>query len=95
MTIEVMKQALEALEINRIMAKDANGNYTREVTPKKITDAITALRQVISLPDCRLCAIAERAGEDIYFVDDCKDCTNGDKFQALAPVRLYKVTPQE
>jgi hypothetical protein len=79
MTIEVMKSALEALESIE--------------NPVEVTDAITALRQAISQPDCRGCrdhltgiCLRER-------FDEPTDCTNGDKFQALAPVRLYKVTP--
>ena len=34
-----LQQVLDALSSNRVMAKDAAGNYTREVTPKRITDA--------------------------------------------------------
>lgn len=35
-----LQQVLDALSSNRVMAKNAAGNYTREVTPKLITDAI-------------------------------------------------------
>lgn len=34
------QKVLDALDINRVMAKDSDGNYTREVTPKLITAAI-------------------------------------------------------
>lgn len=33
-------QLVQALEINRVMAQDSEGNYTREVTPKIVSDAI-------------------------------------------------------
>lgn len=35
-----LMQVRDALSINRVMAKDSDGNYTREVTPKLITAAI-------------------------------------------------------
>ena len=38
--------AREALEINRVMAKDDEGNYTREVTPKIITNAIAKIKDI-------------------------------------------------
>jgi len=84
MTIEVMKQALEALE----SVADGAEN------PMETRAAITALRQAISQPYCQLCDTFV-PGDDLY-KDGCNAasvCTNGDKFQALAPVRLYKVTP--
>ena len=37
-------KVIAALEINRVMAADADGNYTREVTPKAITEALTIMR---------------------------------------------------
>ena len=40
MTKTELQQVLDVLSSNRVMAKDAAGNYTREVTPKRITDAI-------------------------------------------------------
>lgn len=43
LTDEVFAQVREALAMNRIMGRDADGNYTRECTPKKITAAIAAL----------------------------------------------------
>jgi len=88
MTIKVMKQAKEALGCGRIMAADADGNYTREVTPKVVTDAIAALDQAISQPDCRGCKNFGLC----YFSAEGLICTNGDKFQALPKVMLYKVT---
>ena len=44
---KVLEQAKTALEINRVMGADENGNYTREITPKLITDAITAIQGVL------------------------------------------------
>jgi hypothetical protein len=34
----------EALSINRVMAKDDQGNYTKEITPKVITEALAILQ---------------------------------------------------
>ena len=57
---------------------------------------IAAMRQAISQPDCRNCewAMTDEDGE-IEASEFCKTCTNGDKFQALPKIMLYKVTPQE
>lgn len=38
----LLEQLVRALEINRVMSVDSDGNYTKEVTPKIITEAITA-----------------------------------------------------
>jgi len=43
---KALEAAREALEINRVMAKDAEGNYTREVTPKIITNALNLIKEV-------------------------------------------------
>ena len=43
LTDEVLAQVRDALEMNRVMAQDSEGNYTKEVTPKKITAALAAL----------------------------------------------------
>jgi hypothetical protein len=79
MTIEVMKQALQSLlELAYCDSGEEYGHYYEIVE--------TALRQAISQPDCRGCA-------QLHSDELCQlGCTNGDKFQALAPVRLYKVT---
>ena len=42
---KVLEQAKAALEINRVMGADADGNYTVEITPKVITAAITAIQE--------------------------------------------------
>jgi hypothetical protein len=127
MTIEVMKQALEALERYQVKRQDFD----------RFADEITALRQAISQPpgqywtdciftgdppdgfktwiefagsnvrhgirvsridhnpqpDCRGCNTF-MPGDDLY-KDGCNAasvCTNGDKFQVLPKVVLYKVT---
>ena len=41
----LLRMALEALDTCRIMGADADGNYTKEITPKVIQTAITALRE--------------------------------------------------
>ena len=77
MTIEVMKQALDCL-----VRKD----YRPDL-------AIVTLRQAISQPDCRGCEHVE--GFDTPFCGLERQfgrCTNGDKFQPLPKVVLYKVT---
>jgi hypothetical protein len=80
MTIEVMKQAMEALE--------------QITSPLHVSEAIrigtaqAALRQAISRPDCKGCRH--------YGVDHCRStvqCVNGDMFSAPIAVKLYKVTP--
>jgi hypothetical protein len=86
MTIEVMKQTLEALE--------------QITSPLHVSEAIrigtaqAALRQAISQPDCRGCEHSLRSvsGKTLIKNVQCDDCTNGDKFQALPKVVLYKVT---
>lgn len=40
--------ALDALGTCRIMGVDADGNYTREITPKVITKAIASLKEALS-----------------------------------------------
>ena len=94
MTIEVMKQAADALEkitrhfgIRRLYASNLKDTEVRGEAHK----AITALRQAISQPDCRWCEWVMVDENDALYCD-VGGCTNGDKFQALAPVRLYKVT---
>lgn len=37
-------KVIDALSMNRVMAADAEGNYTREVTPKAITEALSIMR---------------------------------------------------
>ena len=44
---EALKLALEALNTNRVMAKDSEGNYTREITPKLIVEAIAAIKAAL------------------------------------------------
>jgi len=44
---ENMVKVLGALEINRVMAQDADGNYTREITPKVVREAITIMQSAI------------------------------------------------
>ena len=41
----LLRQALDALGTCRIMGADADGNYTKEITPKVIQTAIAALRE--------------------------------------------------
>ena len=110
MTIEVMKLALDALENSagdveyvwrkaEETAKQWPARMVRVIGLKKLhidhQESITTLRQAISQPDCRGCD-SFVYGDDLY-KDGCNAasvCTNGDKFQALPKVMLYKVTPQ-
>ena len=41
----LLRQALEAMDTCRIMGADVDGNYTKEITPKVIQTAITALNE--------------------------------------------------
>ncbi len=43
-TKEQADKVIAALEMNRIMAADADGNYTKEVTPKIILEALSIMR---------------------------------------------------
>ena len=45
--VPVVEQLVGALSCNRIMAADSDGNYTKEVTPRIITDAIAAGQQYL------------------------------------------------
>jgi len=45
--VPVVREMVEALSRNRIMAADSDGNYTKEVTPRIITDAIAAGQQYL------------------------------------------------
>jgi hypothetical protein len=45
---ELLKQALHALGLNRVMAQDANGDYTKEITPKIQVAAIEAIKRELS-----------------------------------------------
>jgi hypothetical protein len=46
--INAVKKALDALEREQVMAQDNNGDYTINVTPKHITEAIAELRAALS-----------------------------------------------
>jgi hypothetical protein len=48
---EALEAALSALESERIMAKDGQGNYTIEVTPKRIIDAIEKVKAALAEPE--------------------------------------------
>jgi hypothetical protein len=91
MTIETDKLALAALERVDYFID------CEHPAMQGVKSAITALRQAISQPDCRGCLHARHGytSEREFVIEDvplCKDCTNGDKFQPMEPVRLYKVT---
>jgi hypothetical protein len=80
MTIEVMKQALEALEF-----WESHG-YTL-----KGSAAIDSLRIAISQPDCTNCyAFHADFGECDY--GKAYPCINGNKLDPMPKVMLYKVT---
>ena len=87
MTLEVMKHALDALEILNL-----RGGILADYEDV-CTNAIAAMRQAISQPDCRWCTSVAFCSSRFSNEKMFEDCTNGDKFQALTPVRLYKVTP--
>lgn len=70
---EALTLALEALNTNRVMAKDSEGNYTREITPKLIVEAITAIKKTLAQPeqpkvrtgDCLLVGVCASEGHKI------------------------------
>lgn len=45
-TDEQFNAIRHALEMNRVMAQDANGDYTKEVTPKIITEALKIMNEL-------------------------------------------------
>lgn len=47
---QALEAALSALESERIMAKDGQSNYTVEVTPKRILDAIVKVKEALVEP---------------------------------------------
>jgi hypothetical protein len=70
---EALTLALEALNTNRVMTKDSEGNYTREITPKLIVKAITAIKEALAQPeqpkvrtgDCLLVGVYASEGHKI------------------------------
>lgn len=48
---EALEAALSALESERIMAQDGQGNYTVEATPKRILDAIEKVKGALAEPE--------------------------------------------
>jgi hypothetical protein len=48
---QALEAALSALESERIMAADAQGNYTVEVTPNRILDAIAKVKAALAEPE--------------------------------------------
>jgi hypothetical protein len=48
---QALEAALSALESERIMAQDDQGNYTVEVTPKRILDAIEQVKAALAEPE--------------------------------------------
>ena len=63
---EKLEKVLKALGTNRVMAQDAGGNYTVEVTPKLITDAMADINESLSQPEqesvatytCGVCGVS-------------------------------------
>ena len=46
LTQDEFKKVNHALQMNRVMAQDANGDYTREVTPKIMREALAILESL-------------------------------------------------
>ncbi len=74
-----LMQVRDALSTNRVMAKDADGNYTREVTPKLITAAI-------ALIDASLARVVEPA--------NCPFGTVGCQCQVITPQAATQPIPK-
>jgi hypothetical protein len=74
-----IKLAIEALEKSQDLFPSIGRNRL----------ALAALRSI--KPDCRGCnGIYQYQEDDVQYC--ARPCTNGDKFQALAPVYLYRRT---
>ena len=102
MTVEAMKNALATLEDifgkNRVDVGVINELRQSISQPEVIYTKRDSEGLVIispeSQPDCRGCKNLETVeGDDDWEHYCAHPCTNGDKFQALPKVVLYKVTP--
>ena len=107
MTIETLKQARDAVHVLERQVQSLRAQGDRHSSPgdpygglifheeaDSLEEVITALRQAISQPNCRGCL--DYLSEDDFGPEQCAcvhSCINGNKYQALPVIRLYKATP--
>jgi hypothetical protein len=69
---QALEAALSALESERIMAKDDQGDYTVEVTPKRIIDAIEKVKAALAEPGQEPVAYRAHINGITYFASNRK-----------------------
>ena len=69
---QALEAALSALESERIMAKDGQSNYTVEVTPKRILDAIEKVKVALAEPEQEPVAYMAHINGITYFASNRK-----------------------
>lgn len=90
---DTLKLALEALNTNRVMAKDSEGNYTREITPKLIVEAITAIKEALM----SLCDGAQQSAErtweglSVFEINDLVENTEYEDYRGLVEATEAKL----
>lgn len=84
---QALEAALSVLESERIMAADAQGNYTVEVTPKRIIDAIEKVKAALAEPE------QEPAGYAVFawgrLENTYRTRSGADLFRAACPENAY------
>jgi hypothetical protein len=81
-----LQTVLDALEMNRVMATDSDGNYTREITPKQITEAIAIVKQMLQAEPVEYQSRRKPDfGSDWTYWENCSEATFKDclKFPKL------------
>lgn len=69
---EALEAALNALESERIMAADDQGNYTVEVTSKRILDAIEKVKAALAEPEQSHCKYGNTIAQCTSSPMDCQ-----------------------
>lgn len=92
---QALEAALSALESERIMAKDGQGNYNKEVTPKRILDAVEKVKAALAEPAQEPVAKQykhSKTGEWCNFIDEkhYKDTLESGLFE----IRSLYTSPQ-
>lgn len=73
-TKEQADKVIAALSMNRIMARDENGNYTKEITAQVVVEALTIMR-----------GLAEDAGAVKCWCSTCRPITITDMRMVVCP----------
>mgnify|MGYP003433753399 FL=1 len=73
-TKEQADKVIAALSMNRIMARDENGNYTKEITAQVVVEALSIMR-----------GLAEDAGAVKCWCSTCRPITITDMRMVVCP----------